>query len=76
MVMNLIRWWRSLFSNKPKTPLRWSSQDFEAGKAWAKSQPHPRDNSKTLWDAIYSDRLDSEEILEKINQAINDSNKS
>ena len=75
MLNVLVRKIRSLFAKKPETPLNWNASDFEAGKAWAKSQPHPTDNTKTLWDKVNSHRLDSGEILAKINQAINDSNK-
>lgn len=68
--MHLIRYIRSFFVKKPDRKLTWSTSDFEWGKRWAKTQPHPTMKNKTLWDAIYSPRFDSTEILNEINKRL------
>jgi|LauGreDrversion4_2_1035121.scaffolds.fasta_scaffold544715_2 hypothetical protein len=68
--MWLILFFRRLFVKKPNRPLRWSVEDFEWGKKWAMSQPHPFSKRKTLWDFIYSPRYDSVEVLHEINKRI------
>ena len=59
-----------LITRKPKGPLTWTVEDFQAAKAWAKTQPHPRDPKKTYWDYINSPWLDSVEQLALVNQTL------
>lgn len=68
--MCLIRYIRSLFVKKPDRKLTWGVNDFNWGKRWAKTQPHPTVKNKTLWDAIYNPRFDSTEVLHEINKRL------
>jgi len=68
--MWLLLFFRSLFVKKPDRRLTWSVEDFEWGKKWAMSQPHPFNKRATLWDYIYSPRFDSVEVLHEINKRI------
>lgn len=60
---------KSLFVKKPKTKLIWSYCDYEMGKKWAITQPHPYLKSKTLWDFCY-DPFDSVYTLRNLNNFI------
>lgn len=68
--MYLIRLIRGFFVKKPNRKLTWTVRDFQWGKKWAKTQPHPTIKNKTLWDAIYSPRFDSTEVLHEINKKL------
>jgi len=48
----------------------WTVNDFQWGKKWAKTQPHPRFKNKTLWDAVYSKLAESTEVLHEINNRL------
>lgn len=65
---------KSLFVKKVERPnyvLTWTVADFEAAKAWCKSQPHPHNPKQTLWDYVYgTGRIESAEILEIVNQLL------
>jgi len=73
--MKLLLWIRQLFTKTPTKKLTWSVEDFNLGKRWAKSQPHPTHKNKTLWDKVHNIREDSCETLHKLNKEINDRNK-
>lgn len=60
----------SFFYKKPKHVLTWSVDDFNKGKKWAMTQPHPHDKNKSLWDLIYSPRLGSIEIIDELNKVL------
>ena len=60
---------KSLFVKRPTTKLGWSCSDYENGKKWALSQPHPQFKSKTLWDFCY-DPYDSVYTLRNLNNFI------
>jgi hypothetical protein len=66
----LKRYVLSFFYKKPKQELTWSLEDFNKGKKWAMTQPNPYDKNKSLWDLIYSPRLDSIEIINEINKRL------
>ena len=68
--MKIIRYIRSLFVVKPNRRLSWTTDDFKLAKSWAKTQPHPTNKWKTLWDNIYSPGTESVEILHKVNQLL------
>lgn len=68
--MYLIRVIRSYFTKKPNRKLLWSVKDFELAKRWAKTQPHPFNKWKTLWDFIYSPRYDSLEVIHEVNKRL------
>jgi hypothetical protein len=68
--MYLIRLIRSFFVKKPNRKLTWTVNDFQWGKKWAKTQPHPKFKNKTLWDAVYSKRSESTEVLYEINKRL------
>ena len=58
---------RRMFTKKPNRKLSWNVEDYEIGKKWAKSVPHPFMKNKTLWDLCY-DRVDSTNTLHNINK--------
>lgn len=58
---------RRMFTKKPDRKLTWCVDDYEIGKKWAKSVPHPFMKNKTLWDLCY-DRVDSTNTLHNINK--------
>jgi hypothetical protein len=68
--MKIIRFIRSLFVVKPDRRLSWTSDDFKLVRSWAKTQPHPTNKWKTLWDSFHSDKTESVEILHKVNQLL------
>lgn len=68
MVAKLKRTIRSFFTKKPKHKLDWNVADFEAAKAWCKTQPHPHNSKQTLWDYVYgTGRIESAEVLAIVN---------
>lgn len=70
--MNIFGFWlkiKSLFTKKPQKKLGWSVSDFEIGKRWAKTQPHPFQKYKTLWD-FCNDPGDSVYTLQNLNNFI------
>lgn len=73
--MKLLLLVRQLFAKTPTKKLTWSVEDFKLGKRWAKSQPHPTQKNKTLWDKVYDIREDSTETLHNINKELYDRNK-
>lgn len=58
---------RRMFLKKPDRKLNWTVDDYEMGKKWAKSVPHPFMKNKTLWDLCY-DRRDSANTIHNINK--------
>jgi hypothetical protein len=65
----LIRSIKSLFVSTPIAPYTWSVEDFEAAKKWAKTQSHPTDSKRSLWDyANQSSFDDSSYILARVNE--------
>ena len=60
---------KSFFVKKPTKFLSWSKKDFEIGKKWAKTQPHPTQSFKTLWDYC-NDPQESVYTLRNINNFI------
>jgi acid phosphatase class B len=66
----LIRFIKSLFIKKPNRKLLWTVNDFQWGKKWAQTQPHPRLKNKTLWDDVNSKASESTEVLHEINKQI------
>jgi hypothetical protein len=44
------------FTEQPTKKLTWTPEDYEMGKKWAKSQPHPYLKNKTLWEHVYDKR--------------------
>lgn len=60
---------KQLFVTKPEKKLSWCVKDFEKGKKWAMTQPHPFLKNKTLWDLCY-DRIDSVNTIDNLNKFI------
>jgi len=60
---------KSFFAEKPTQKLTWTVKDFELGKKWALTQPHPFKRNKTLWDLCY-DRVDSVNTIDNLNKFI------
>lgn len=57
-----------IFIKKPGK-LQWTLTDFNTGKKWAMTQPHPHIKNKSLWDYVYAAK-DSVTVLHKLNQYI------
>jgi hypothetical protein len=66
--MTLKRLFYRLVSTTPTRELQWNVEDFELGKKWAKSLPHPYIESSDLWEFLKN--KDSVEILEHLNEKI------
>ncbi len=60
---------RSLMVRRPSRKLTWTVMDFEWGRKYALSQPHPFMKNKTLWDLVY-DKRDSVNTIDNINKWI------
>jgi hypothetical protein len=63
----LILKFRSWLVKKPTKKLSWSREDYEVGKKWARSQPHPFIKGKTMWDLVY-DKYDSTYTIDNLNK--------
>ena len=66
--MTLKRLFYRFISTTPTRELQWNVEDFELGKKWAKSLPHPYIESSDLWEFLKN--KDSVEILEHLNEKI------
>lgn len=66
--MTLKRLFYRLVSTTPTRELQWNIEDFELGKKWARSLPHPYIESSDLWEFLKN--KDSVEILEHLNEKI------
>lgn len=60
---------KSFFVKKPTHTLSWTVEDFELGKKWAQTQPHPYSKSKTLWD-FCNDKHESVVTIQNLNNFI------
>lgn len=58
---------KRIFLKKPKSKLKPTTEDYEIGKKWAQSFPHPFRKNKTLWDLCY-DKADSVNTIHNINK--------
>jgi len=68
----IYRRYGTMFIQKPQRLLTWSKKDYEIGKAWALTQPHPNfpeDKKYTLWDYV-SVHQDSTLIIHEINKKL------
>lgn len=59
----------SLFIEKPTRKLTWTVEDYELGRKWCKTQPHPFIKGKTLWDLV-EDRRESAYTIDNMNKFI------
>lgn len=57
----------SLFTKKPTKKLTWNPEDYSLGMKWAKTQPHPFQKGKTLWDLCY-DKYESTYTIDNLNK--------
>ena len=57
----------SLFVKRPTRKLTWNTKDFEMGKKWCQTQPHPFKKGKSLWDLVY-DKYESVNTLDNMNK--------
>lgn len=69
MVNYLILKVKSLLVKKPSKKLTWTTEDYNNGRKWALSQPHPFIKGKTVWDLVYDDR-DSTYTISNINKLL------
>jgi hypothetical protein len=70
LISRIKRFLLRLVTRKPSRKLTWTVEDFQAGKAWAKTQPHPKDPKLTYWDYLNQPWLDSTEQLAAVNQLV------
>lgn len=47
---------RGWFAKRPTKKLTYNVNDYEMGRKWALSQPHPYLKGKTLWEHVYDSR--------------------
>jgi hypothetical protein len=66
--MNLTRLYYRLIAVTPTQELNWNLEDFEKGKKWAKSLPHPHLKHSNLWEFLKN--MDSVDILDHLNEKI------
>lgn len=66
MIKSLILKIKSWFVKSPTKKLTWNQEDFEMGKRWALSTPHPFKKGLTMWDFVY-DHRDSTLTINNIN---------
>ena len=57
----------SMFVSKPTKKLSWTTEDLKKGMKWAKTQPHPFQKGKTLWDLCY-DKTESVYTIDNLNK--------
>jgi hypothetical protein len=67
MMKNLMMKIKSWFVEKPTHKLTWSCEDYNLGKQWALTQPHPFIKGRTLWDFVY-DRQESTYTIDNLNK--------
>ena len=67
MIKSLIMKIKSWFIEKPTRRLTWSPEDYELGKRWVSTQPHPYMKGRTAWDFVY-DYRDSTYTLNNMNK--------
>lgn len=68
LFMSIVRLYHKLTCTPPTHELNWNLEDFEKGKKWAKSLPHPHYKNSNLWE--YLKNMDSVDILDYLNQKI------
>jgi hypothetical protein len=61
---------KRLFSPKINRDLNWSVNDFELAKRWASCRFHPTQKNRTIWEVVYTERLDGGEIIHEVNKFI------
>ena len=69
MIAYFLLKFRGLFVKKPKRKLILSPEDYEMGKRYALSEPHPFIKGKTLWDLCY-DKYESVNTIHNLNKFI------
>jgi hypothetical protein len=57
----------SLFVKRPERKLTWTKEDYLIGMRWAKTQPHPFIQGKSLWDLCY-DRNETVFTIDNLNK--------
>jgi hypothetical protein len=45
-----------ILAEQPTKKLTWTTEDYEKGRKWALTQPHPYLKGKTLWEHVYDSR--------------------
>jgi len=56
-----------ILEEQPTKKLTWTTEDYEKGRKWALTQPHPYLKGKTLWDHVY-DPVESVFTIDNINK--------
>lgn len=68
MMLILLKF-RSIFVKRPMKKLSSTLEDYEIGKRYAQSQPHPFKKGKTLWDLCY-DKKELNNTIDNLNKFI------
>jgi len=56
-----------ILAEQPTKKLTWTTEDYEKGRKWALTQPHPYLKGKTLWERVY-DPIESVFTIDNINK--------
>jgi hypothetical protein len=56
-----------ILTEQPTKKLTWTTEDYEKGRKWALTQPHPYLKGKTLWEHVYDSR-ESVYTIDNINK--------
>jgi hypothetical protein len=56
-----------ILAEQPTKKLTWTTEDYEKGRKWALTQPHPYLKGKTLWDYVYNP-IESVFTIDNINK--------
>jgi len=56
-----------ILAEQPTKKLTWTTEDYEKGRKWALTQPHPYLKGKTLWEHVYDSR-ESVYTIDNINK--------
>ena len=56
-----------ILAEQPTKKLTWTTEDYEKGRKWALTQPHPYLKEKTLWDYVYNP-IESVFTIDNINK--------
>lgn len=56
-----------ILAEQPTKKLTWTTEDYEKGRKWALTQPHPYLKGQTLWEHVYDSR-ESVYTIDNINK--------
>lgn len=57
----------------PKTELKWTQEDFEIARSFAKRLDHPQNSKLSFWDMLDNPWYDSVDVINEVNKIIRSS---